>query len=252
VAAGDPESALASAIAHCAATAGPRLLVLDMLTADGPVAAALTSATAGRRLEWAQESADCERPALRRREDGEYLCTTLQGKHRRKMTWARRFLERSLGASLTVVDEAGNPEAVERLLFMEHEGWKGRIGSSVLSKPRHAGYFREACAGFAAKGWLQLLSLRAADTTLAMKADLRAGGTVFGLRTAYDERFAKGSPGVQLEMDAIEIFHASGDQLMDSCTNHPKNPQAWLWPDTRRITRFAISLQGAGVHTRAH
>jgi CelD/BcsL family acetyltransferase involved in cellulose biosynthesis len=250
VAAADPEAALATALAHSASLAGPRLIVLDYLATDGPVAAALEAATAGRRAVWPSKEAHAERPALRRRADGAYLQTTLQGKHKRKVAWARRFLERQLDAPLTVVDEEGRAEAVDRLLTMEVNGWKGQIGSAVACNPRHLAYFREMCAGFAAQGRLQLLSLQAAGTTLAMKVDIRSGGTTFGLRTAYDERFAQGSPGVQLEIDAIDVFHASGDQFIDSCTNHPKNPQAWLYADRRPITRLIVTLDRAAAPAR--
>ena len=91
---------------------------------------------------------------------------------------------------------------------------------------------------------MQILSLQGAGTTVAMKADIRSGGMNFGLRTAYDQRFAWGSPGVQIEIDAVDIFHASGDLFADSCTNHIKNPQAWLWPETRPLTCFVVTLGG--------
>lgn len=236
------DAALASAIAQFSSLGGPRLLVLDYLTADGPVAAALGAATAGRSQLWPSKFKESTRPVLHRRDDGSYFATTLVGKHKRKLAWARRALERELGDSLTVVDEGGHGDAVERLLAIEVSGWKGRIGSAVESRADHAAYFRDICARFADHGRLQILSLRGAGTTVASKCDIRAGGMTFGFRTAFDERFAKASPGVQLEIDAVTVFHASGDVFADSCTNHVDNPQAWLWPDRRRLTRFIVAL----------
>ncbi len=242
------EAALANAVAHFSSLSGPRLLVLDYLTSDGPVAAALEAATAGRSQLWPSKFRVSARPALRRRDDGSYLATTLSGKHKRKLAWARRSLEHLLGESLKVVDEGGHADAVKRLLSIEAGGWKGRIGSAVECRPDHAAYFRAICARFADQGRLQILSLQGAGTTVAIKCDIRSGGMTFGLRTAYDERFAKASPGVQLEIDAVGVFHARGGLFADSCTNHIKSPLAWLWPDTRPLTRFIVTLDSSVVH----
>jgi CelD/BcsL family acetyltransferase involved in cellulose biosynthesis len=86
--------------------------------------------------------------------------------------------------------------------------------------------------------------LQAAGTTVAMKCDIRSREMTFGLRTAYDERFAKASPGVQIEIDAVSAFHASGVRFADWCTNHGKNPQRWLWPDTRPLRCHVVTLGG--------
>ena len=93
---------------------------------------------------------------LRRRNQFDQLCAdgktarTLSPPCRaskRKLAWARRALERVLGGALTMVDEGGCTEAVERLLSMEAAGWKGRIGSAVACNSGHLNLFREACAG---------------------------------------------------------------------------------------------------------
>ena len=149
-----------------------------------------------------------------------------------------------MGEPLRLVDEAGDAEAVERLVSMEASGWKGRIGSAVACEPRHAAMFREVCASFAEQGRLRLLSFQGAGTTLAMRCDLRSGGMAFALRRTYDERFAHGSPGFQLEVDAFEVFHASGDRFFDSCGNHPKDPTFSMWPDRRSLAEFVVALDG--------
>src|SRR5262249_30177871 len=185
------------------------------------------------------------RPGLRRQEDGEYLARTLHGDHRRKLGQKRRTLERLVGGPLQLVDEAANGgAAVERLVSMEGSGWKGREGTAVACHPRHAAMFLEVCAAFAERGRFRLLSLQGAGTTLAMRCDLRSGGMAFALRRTYDERFAHGSPGFQLEMDAFEVFHASGDRFFDSCGNHPQDPTFSMWPDARSFARFVVSLGG--------
>jgi CelD/BcsL family acetyltransferase involved in cellulose biosynthesis len=239
---GDVEAALAGAIAHCATLVGPRLLVLDFLTTDGPVFTGFAAATAGRRPP--SRLKESTRPALRRQEDGAYLARTVHGDHRRKLAQKRRTLERLVGGPLRLVDEAGDAEAVKRLVSMEASGWKGKAGTAVACEPRHAVMFAEVCAAFAEQGRLRLLSLQGAGTTLAMRCDLRSGGMAFALRRTYDERFAHGSPGFQLEVDAFAVFHASGDRFFDSCGNHPQDPTFSMWPDCRSLARFVVPLDG--------
>jgi CelD/BcsL family acetyltransferase involved in cellulose biosynthesis len=238
----DAEAVLASAVAQCASVSSPRLIVLDYLTTDGPVAAALEAATAGRRPRWPSKARQSTRPALRRREDAAYLAETVHGRERRKLGQKRRFLERLAGGPLTLVDEVRDAEAIERLLAMEFRGWKGQAGNAVLCHPRHARLFREVCSGFAERGGLRLLSLQGGGETLAMRCDLRSGGMAFALRRTYDERFAHGSPGAQLEIDSFEVFHASGDRYFDSCGNYPNDPTSSMWPDTRSLVRFVVAL----------
>lgn len=242
------EDTLASALFRLSSLHGPRLLVLEYLATDGPIAAALHTVAAGRRRSWpAKELSPLEavRPALYRREDGQYFATTLHGKHKSKLAQKRRFLERLVDDSLTLVDQAGNVAAVERLLSIEASGWKGQIGSAVACNPRRAKFFHDICAAFATQGRLQLLTLQGAGKTLAMKCNLRSGDTTFALRRTYDEYFAHGSPGTQLEIQAVEVFHASGDRFLDSCGNSSKDPDYWMWPNTRPLTRFITSLDQA-------
>ncbi|MFN0163910.1 MAG: GNAT family N-acetyltransferase [Burkholderiales bacterium] len=239
-----PAATLEAAFAHLGRVQGPDFLVLDWVPGDGLVASALTAVTAGRRPAWLIAQSEGSRPVLHRREAGDYTAGTLAGRHRRKQGNRRRNLEKRLGAPLELVDESASADAIGRLLAMEFRGWKGRIGSAVMCRPDFTTYFRETCARFAEEGRMQVLSLQAAGTTLAMKADIRAGDSLFGLRTAYEEAFAEGSPGVELEIQAINAFHASGARYIDSCTNHAKNPLQWLWPDRRPIRRYALSLGG--------
>lgn len=249
--AADAEAAFRAAVGCLAASSGPRLLVLDWVPADRPLTAALHAATAGRRPAWLLAQPHPPRPALLRRDDAGYIGETLHGRHRRKQGNRRRNLEKRLGAPLQLVDEEGRAEAVDRMLSIEVRGWKGRVGSAVMCRADRTAYFREVCRHFAEQGRLQLLSLQAAGTTVAMKCDIRAGDAAFGLRTAYEEDFGEASPGVEIELRAIDTFHASGLRFWDSCTNHLKNPQQWLWPDKRPLCRVVVALGGVlGVLSR--
>ena len=77
-----------------------------------------------------------------------------------------------------------------------------------------------------------------------MKCNLRAGDAVFCFKIAFDEEFAKFSPGIQLELDNVERFH-EGSAWMDSCAT-PDHPMInRLWPDRRRIRTVLLPSPGA-------
>ena len=80
-----------------------------------------------------------------------------------------------------------------------------------MRSPSHADFFRTVCARFAAAGRLQLLVLSGGGIDIAWKVNFVAGDTVFCFKIAYDPEFARFSPGVQLELDFVDLFH--GTQL---------------------------------------
>ena len=115
----------------------------------------------------------------------------------------------------------------------------------LASDELHARFFLELCRDFAAQGRLQLLELRAGGRTLAMKCNIRAGDGLFYFKIAYDEEFARFSPGVQLEVEAVRLFHDDTDaQWIDSCADANNAMINRLWPD-RRIVLTLVLVKGA-------
>ena len=178
------------------------------------------------------------------RPDGSYF-DGMRPHHRRELRRLRRGLERLIGAPLTTRDASGDPGACLRFLDLERAGWKGRAGTAFASSSAHAEFFRAICERFAASGRLELLTLEAGDRTVAMKCNLLAGEGAFCFKIAFDEDFARFSPGVQLELDNVERFHEGSAAWMDSCAapDHPMINQ--LWPDRRRIQTVMLPSRGA-------
>lgn len=222
------ETALQAAF-RCVSKAGGTL-VLRELQAEGPVTAALMRALAGG---WSPRVVpDVGRwPALRRRAQPTYVRDSLGPKQHHNMGRLRRRLEEHLDAPLRLVERGSDASAVERFLCLEHSGWKGRLGTALACDPVWADYFRKVCAGFAAEGRLHVYALEGAGTTVAMKFMVTAGPGLFELRVAYDESFARYSPGTLLEMDAVDAFHAGDWSWAVSNTNHASSPLFRVWPD---------------------
>jgi CelD/BcsL family acetyltransferase involved in cellulose biosynthesis len=187
-----------------------------------------------------------ERAFLCRRPEATYL-DGMKGSHRKELRRLRRGLEREAGSPLTTVDRAGERQAVDQFLALEAEGWKGRAGTAMAQRPGHADFFHEVCARFAAAGRLQLLSLEAGGTPVAMKCNLIAGEGLFTFKIAFDEKLSKFSPGMQLELDNVELFH--NDEAvtwMDSCAEPSNEMINRLWPDRRTVSTFMVPLGAPG------
>jgi CelD/BcsL family acetyltransferase involved in cellulose biosynthesis len=213
------------------------------LAGSGPVLAALEAASAelGRN---ALPYESFRRAALRRRSDGDYVA--LSRKHEREVARMRRRLSELLGDELTVTDRASEDSAIEEFLRIERGGWKGEEGTAFASIPGHADLFREVCRSFADAGRLWLLSLQASGRAVAMKCNLLAGEEVFCFKIAFDEEYARFSPGIQLEVENADYFQQSpGSNLMDSCALPNNEMINRLWKGRREIAAVALPMGGA-------
>lgn len=86
--------------------------------------------------------------------------------------------------------------------------------------------------------------MTAGGTTVAMKCNLLAGDAVFCFKIAFDEEWARFSPGVLLEVENVERFHAGEATWMDSCADPDNAMINRLWPDRRRISTLLVPCGG--------
>lgn len=211
-----------------------RMLRLHRVPVDGVVGPALLGAV-GRFRCPGLEPGPVSCPMIRRRPSPTYLKESLHGRTRLKLGQKRRNFESLLGHGLRLVDRGPEPPAVERFLALEASGWKGRARTAMLSLPGESDFFREVCARFRDRGRLRMLSLEAGDTTVAMRCDVAAGEGLFSLKTSYDERYARFSPGLLLEIDSVTTFHEGPAAWLSSATNYPGSPTFAVYPDRRTL-----------------
>ncbi len=153
----------------------------------------------------------------------------------------RRALERLESAAGPVRfrvlrDAEVDAAAVERHLVLEHMGWKGPAGGSLLAQPGHAEFFRELVRGAAAAGSLLFCELLARDTVVASTSNFLAGREGFAFKLGWDTRFARGSPGMLVD-DALRR-HApavlAATRTMDGCAD-PGSHLEQIWDDRLRV-----------------
>ena len=200
------------------------------------------------------------RAVWRRGEDFEaYLQSTLSGGIRKEYRRQRRRLA-ELGRlefrTARHLDELD--EGLDQFLKLEASGWKARQGTALGMNADQHSFVREAARNGFARGQVLLQGLFLNDQPLAMLLSFRAGAGNFAFKIAYDESFAKYSPGVQMTLDVLEYLHAdSRFAWIDSCAapDHPminrllkdrKIVQTVLFSTRSRTGDLLVSVYPAG------
>jgi CelD/BcsL family acetyltransferase involved in cellulose biosynthesis len=216
---------------------GAGVVEWGLVGSDGPFADALMRVldqTERRRF----VSQSSERACLRPRADAEcFFDAALSAKRRKEY----RRLERRL-AELGPLEyaELDSParaaQWIAQFLQLEASGWKGRRGSALASTDPNRSFFERTALAAAQRGRLMMLALKLAGRPLAMKCNFLADGGAFTFKIAYDEAYAKYSPGLLLELENIRCFHRSPAlSWMDSCAEAGHFMVNRLWLDRRSL-----------------
>jgi CelD/BcsL family acetyltransferase involved in cellulose biosynthesis len=145
---------------------------------------------------------------------------------------------------------------VDDLLALEAAGWKGRRGTAIAKDAALQAAFRESCQFLAAAGKLRFWKLALDGKTIAVTYAIVEGNQAWLHKIAYDEAYAKFSPGVLLVLYATErLFAENGIAFVDSCAipGHPMIENIWrdrikvsdvmIAPNSIGVKRFAFTLK---------
>jgi CelD/BcsL family acetyltransferase involved in cellulose biosynthesis len=204
---------------------------LEWIATDGPFGAAMRLQP---RLVVISEF---DRAALHG-EDGDGAVNARTARNLRRK---RRLLERE-HSEPTIRDRSGDRAVYARFLEIEAAGWKGWSGTNTAMAciPGHADFFTDMCEGFASLGRLRLPALDSDGSILAVTCDLVAGDMLYSFKGAFDERYARFSPGSQLLMATMEAFRSEGWKMFDSCAGADNETYNGLWRG-RRTVRTVIA-----------
>lgn len=136
------------------------------------------------------------------------------------------------------------PGWIDTYLALEKSGWKGRAGSALASEPHTAAFFRDALTAAFDAGKLELLRLELDGKPLAMLVNFLTAPGSFSFKTAFDENYARYSPGVLIQLENLAILDNPAIAWMDSCAaaDHPMIDS--LWGERRGIVRVTLPLAG--------
>lgn len=148
-----------------------------------------------------------------------YLNNAISGKGQREI----RRKERRLGAAelveyrqLKETDSLG--PWIEEFLTLEASGWKGRQSTAMGCSEDERRFFVSTLEQGFRLGKLLMTSVRVAGAPIAIQCSMLSGEGAFAFKTAYDERYARCSPGVLLQIETIrQIHNSSRVAWLDSC-----------------------------------
>jgi len=234
----------------------PKLVTLDMMTADGATMAALTRVLVARGAR-PREFERNVRPRLASTLDGKsYLEQALSGSSRKKLRQHRRRLaEQGKLASTHVTEPDAVHRAFEDFLQLEAAGWKGRQGTALLHNECEAAFMRAAVFALAHHGRVSIFALELDGKPISMQIVALSGRAAFTWKTAYDERLRDFSPGMLLLEDYTAALLADRRiEYADSCsyddsgymsTWTERQTVADLWFDARRNGSLQFRILGA-------
>ncbi|PXW71265.1 CelD/BcsL family acetyltransferase involved in cellulose biosynthesis [Blastomonas natatoria] len=217
------------------------------IATDGPVFAALAQLCTDQRRVCDIVLAE-ERAMLATTMAGQAYYEAVVRKKKRKEIARLRNRLADLGTIETLhgFGDAGLDAWLAEFLALEQAGWKGRNGSALADHAETRALFLAATHQAYASGKLHLVAMRLDGKPLAMLVNFLSPPGGFSFKTAFDEAYARFSPGVLLQIDNLGILREHGLAWMDSCAaeGHPMIDS--LWAERRHVGRVSVGLKGFG------
>ncbi|MDO6964825.1 GNAT family N-acetyltransferase [Rhizobium alvei] len=185
------------------------------------------------------------RPMLESLADGEtYLKRNVRSSHMREMRRQWSHLEK-LGRTEYVV--ARQPQEIrarmEEFLLLEASGWKGKKRSAMLSDRYRAAFAREAVNNLAEIDAARIHTIDLEGQAIASMIVLMMNGEAYTWKTAYNEDYAKYSPGKLLTAHLTE-WHLDDANIVrtDSCAVPDHPIMSRLWSEREEMGTLVIGL----------
>jgi CelD/BcsL family acetyltransferase involved in cellulose biosynthesis len=260
------EAVLAAWLEHVAKDAQlPDIMLLPYLPTEGPLAQALDAVLArrgGQSAPFAPHRRALLAPAGER---ASYLDESIGHKKRKELRRQRKRLGDSGNVTSTsTVDPAGVSHALSDFFALEAAGWKGRAGTAARRHAEVAQFMTTAVAALAGEGKAQVARLSVDAQPIAALVTLRSAATAWCWKIAYDESYARFSPGVQILLDVTQaLLDDPGLARADSCAtaDHPMIDHVWrerlaladrlLCVDPGRSIGFTVAHRLEALHRMA-
>ena len=215
------------------------------LIEDGPVHRGLVTAArfAGRRCDTVLRS---ERALLQSDLSPQaYYEQTVRKKKRKELKRLRARLEELGTVSVRrLTDRAELASWCNAFLNLESAGWKGREGSALLCASATEAFFRKAVESACEAGKLDFLRLDLDGRPIAMLVNFLTPPGSFSFKIAFDEEYARFSPGVLIQIENLQILEHREIAWMDSCAIENHSMINSLWGERRTLVRVTVPLAG--------
>lgn len=224
-------------------------LHLRLVDPDGPAVTTLAAlcAAQGRQI---VEIESYERAMLKSGLSAEaYWTETVRSKKRKELRRQQNRLAECGTITRAAFSNRGDLKSwCDAFLALERSGWKGKEGTALGSSARDEAFFRDACAGAAARDELEMLRIDSDGMPIAMLVNFVGPRGGFSFKIAIDPAYSRYSPGVLIEIDNLaRVLDARRAPWMDSCAaaDHPMIDS--LWGERRTIAQYRITLRKPGL-----
>jgi CelD/BcsL family acetyltransferase involved in cellulose biosynthesis len=219
-------------------------VLFPVIAEDDAFAATLAEVAQARHLAM-RHFARHKRAVLRPSADADFISL----RSARKEKELRRQLRRLGEIGQVSFSHARQPQAVrqavEYFLALEASGWKAAAGTALLQQPGAAAFVRAMTRRLASESRCEVHMLCLDERPIAAGIVLKSGSKAFFWKIAYDEDFARFSPGVQLTVALTGAQLADGSvSCTDSCAvaNHPMIDH--LWRDRLPVADILVATGG--------
>lgn len=209
----------------------PAVLVLPDLRLNGPFAGLMRTVAIGRNLPITVTDT-YRRPMLDSLLDGQaYLQGAISPAHFRELRRQWRKLDQLGTLTYSVARQPADIRLrMEEFLLLEASGWKGRGRTAMINDRYRAAFAREAVTNLAETDGVRIHTLDLDGRAIAAMVVFIMGGEAYTWKTAYDEDFARYSPGKLLVAELTE-WHLEDANIArsDSCAvpDHPVMSRFW-------------------------
>ena len=179
-----------------------------------------------------------------------YLNAAISKEHRRDLRRRHKRLSEQGRVEFVALEPSADAEAwIENFLKLEASGWKGQEGSAFSSNDSGHSFFVKAMIGAFNRGRLMMIGIELDGRPVALKCNLIAAPGSFAFKIAYDEGYARFSPGVLLEMENVRLLHRRSEvEWMDSCAEPDHFMMNRVWTERRTISDLIVSTGKRSGH----
>ncbi|MFA5073573.1 MAG: GNAT family N-acetyltransferase [Nitrospirota bacterium] len=177
--------------------------------ADTQLGKHLNKVTSELSIPWVQSSA-WERPILI--PDSEQSDAMLAPKRKKSLRRSKTLLAKHGDVRWNIVQGDLMPEAIDRFLNLEHQGWKKNGRTSLRSHPREEAFYRDMVRGFAQEGRACFSELSVQNQVIASISHLISARTGYTFKLGWDPEFSSYSPG---NLSFVELMQQAGKQFPD-------------------------------------
>ena len=175
-----------------------------------------------------------------------YILRNIRGKKRKEWRRLTNRLSEEGNVTFRLLQRADEIDSwCDHFLRLEHEGWRGHGGSSLLADETGPAFLTQMVTAAHAAGELHFMRLDVNEKCIGMLINITTGNQGWSFKIAHDSEYARYSPGVMLELELTrQVLDEHVLAKVDSCAqeDHPMIDR--LWAERKTMCHVNVPLPG--------